>query len=103
MSENLKIHISEEPEEKIPRLLKRLDEIKRRIYSGEECDREELEGIAKDFREARAELRLSINVDATVLELEGRLMERKGNYEEAKSKYLEAAEKLVQWETIQKL
>lgn len=98
MSKNMKVGHYEEPKaEKISRLLKRLDEIKRRIYSGEESDREELERIAKDFREAHVDPKLSINVEATVLELEGRLMEKKGNYEEAKSKYPEAAEKLVQW------
>lgn len=97
MSETLKIPESQESEpEKIPKLLKRLDEIKRMIYSGEESDREALEELAKDFKEACDEPRLSIYVEATVLELEGRLMERKGNYEETKSKYMGAAEKLLQ-------
>lgn len=98
ISENLKFrHYEEIKADEISKLLKRLDEIRRRIYLREECDRKELEGIVSDFAEARADPKLSIHVEATVLELEGRLMERKGNYEEAKSKYLEAAEKLVQW------
>ena len=97
-NKNLKIHDSEESEaEKIPKLLKRLDEIKRRIYSGEESEREELEGFAEGFREARVDSSLSTYVEATIFELEGKLMERKENYEEAKNKYREAAEKLVQW------
>lgn len=97
MSGTLKIPDSQESEpEKIPKLLKRLDEIKRRIYLGGECDREALEEFTRDLKETCGDLRLSIYVDATILELEGRLMDRKGNYEKAKRKYLEAAEKLLQ-------
>jgi len=101
VNKNLKFsHYEESKAEKISKLLKRLDEIKKGIYSGERSDQEKLKRFAKDFGEVHADPRFSIYVEAAVLELEGRLQERKGGLEGAKSKYLEAAEKLIQWVEI---